>query len=62
MDTTQIGKNWPELRKKLMEKYPELTADDLVYEIGREAELLKHLQEKLKKNRSEIDYVLSLMG
>ena len=62
MENTQIGKNWPTLREKLLQQYPELNADDLVYEIGKEAELLKRLQEKLKKNRSEIDYVLSLMG
>ncbi|OJW82344.1 MAG: hypothetical protein BGO69_17305 [Bacteroidetes bacterium 46-16] len=62
MDNAQIGKNWPELREKLLEKYPELTAEDLAYEIGQEAELLKRLQEKLRKNRAEVDYILSLMG
>ena len=62
MDNTQIENNWPQLREKLLAQYPNLSAEDLAYEIGKEAELLKHLQEKLKKNRSEIDYILSLMG
>ncbi len=62
MDNTQLEKNWPQLREQLLAKYPDLNAEDLVYEIGKEAELLKRLQEKLKKNRTEIDYVLSLMG
>jgi len=61
MDTKQLN-NWPELRKNLLEKYPDLTAEDLAYEIGKEGELLKRLQEKLKKNRNEIEYVLSMMG
>jgi len=62
MDNTQIGKNWPELREKLLQQYPNLNADDLIYEIGKEADLLRRLQEKLGKNRKEIDYMLSLMG
>ena len=62
MDNTQIEKNWPELREKLLQQYPDLNADDLVYEIGKEADLLRRLQEKLGKNRKEIDYMLSLMG
>ena len=61
MDTQQLN-NWPELRKKLLDKYPNLTAEDLAYEIGKEGELLKRLQDKLSKNRQEIEYVLSLMG
>ncbi|MBS1584082.1 MAG: general stress protein CsbD [Bacteroidetes bacterium] len=62
METKQLKDKWPELRDKLLETYPQLSANDLVYEIGQEAELLKRLQEKLGKNRKEIDYVLSLMG
>lgn len=62
MEAKQLKDKWPELREKLLEKYPQLTAKDLVYEIGQEAELLKRLQERLGKNRKEIDYVLSLMG
>jgi hypothetical protein len=62
MDNTQLEAKWPKLKEKLLEKYPELTAEDLAYEIGKEGELLKRLQEKLRKNREEITYMLSLMG
>ena len=62
MDITELGHKWPELSKQLLEKYPQLTAEDLAYEIGKEAELLKRLEEKLQKNHKEINNILSLMG
>ena len=41
---------------------PDLTDQDLVYEIGKEEELLERLQKKLNKNEHEIRKWLSLMG
>lgn len=54
--------DWELKKAKLLKEHPELTTDDLIYEIGKEEELLKKLEEKLKKNRQEIRKWLSLMG
>jgi hypothetical protein len=54
--------DWPSVKQRLKEKYPELTEDDLIYEAGKEIELLERLQKKLKKNQMEIRKWLSLMG
>ena len=62
MDSNEIKENWPELKSKLMQKYPHLTEEELKYEIGKEAELQERLQSKLGKNWTEIRNVLSLLG
>lgn len=54
--------NWPGIRARLQEKYPQLTTDDLIYEIGKEEELLMRLQQRLDKDKKEIRKWLSLMG
>jgi hypothetical protein len=62
MDDEELKEKWPELKARLLEKYPELSEEDLRYEIGKEVELQKRLQLKLKKNWKEIKNVLSLLG
>lgn len=59
---TQEIKNWHKVKEAIKREHPDLTDDDLVYEIGKEAELLKRLQKKLKQNEHEIRKWLSLMG
>lgn len=54
--------SWEELKVHLMEKYPHLTEEDLIYKAGMEEELLKRLQQKLEKNEEEIKGWLSFMG
>ena len=54
--------NWELKKAKLLKEHPDLTTDDLIYEIGKEEELLKRLEEKLKQNKEEIRKWLSLMG
>lgn len=54
--------NWPIVKDAIKKEHPELNEQDLVYEIGKEKELLKRLQEKLKKDEHEIRKWLSLMG
>lgn len=54
--------SWEELREQLLQEYPQLKREDLVFEIGKEEELLKHLQQKLGKTKEEINYWLHLMG
>lgn len=54
--------NWEKTREELLKKYPELSREDLYYELGKEEELLSRLQEKLKQNRSDIRKWLHIMG
>ena len=62
MDNENLQKNWPQLKEKLQLEYPHLSKEDLILEIGEEGELLKRLQEKLGKNKKEIDDWLKIMG
>jgi len=57
-----LQEKWPEIRNRIKEKHPNITDNDLVYEIGKELELLHRLQEKPGKNNKEIKEWLSLMG
>lgn len=61
MEKNQI-RNWPEIKDKLQAEFPHLTTEDLIYEIGKEEELLERLQKKLDKNADELKGWLSLMG
>jgi len=45
---------WNELKGKLKQQYAQLTDDDLMYEKGKEEELLGRLQKKLGKKQEEI--------
>jgi hypothetical protein len=62
MDNKELQQKWPDLKEKLRKQYPGLSDEDLVLEIGKEAELLQRLQTLLKKNSEEINYFLSAMG
>ncbi|HEX3007337.1 MAG TPA: CsbD family protein [Bacteroidales bacterium] len=46
--------NWNELKGKLKQQYSSLTDDDLLFEEGKEDELLGRLQKKLGKTNEEI--------
>jgi len=54
MNTTEIKGNWNELKGKLKKKYAVLTDNDLMFEDGREDELLGRLQKRLGKTKSEL--------
>lgn len=54
MDNMELRGNWNEMKGKLKQKYAQLTDDDLIYEEGREDELLGRLQKKLGKTNREI--------
>ena len=62
MESNEIRENWPEMKGKLIKQYPQLTEEELRYEIGKEGELLERLKEKLGKNWQEIKNTLSMMG
>ncbi len=54
MERLELRGSWNELKGKLKQKYAELTEDDLIYEEGREDELIGRLQKKLGKTNREI--------
>jgi len=62
MDSATLQKKWPALRQKIKSNYPTVNEQDLIYEIGKEEELLIRLGQKLKMNREQIDNWLNLMG
>lgn len=62
MDSNEFSKKWGKMKEQLKKDYPQLTEEDLVYEIGQEEALLLRLQKKLGKNRKEIDNWLSILG
>lgn len=53
--TQQAKGNWNELKGKFKQKYADLTDDDLLYEEGKEDELLGKIQKKLGKTRQEVE-------
>jgi len=54
-DTKLIMKgSWNETKGKLKQKYADLTDDDLLYEEGKDDELLGRLQRKLGKSMDEV--------
>ena len=53
--------NWNELKGKIKKEYGSLTDDDLVYEEGKEDELIGRLQQKIGKSKDEvIDWIQRL--
>ncbi len=50
----QIQGSWKEIKGKLKQKYADLTDDDLLYEEGKDDELLGRLQRKLGKTIEEV--------
>ncbi|HLN52977.1 MAG TPA: CsbD family protein [Lentimicrobium sp.] len=54
MERLELRGNWNELKGKLKQRYAELTDDDLIYEEGREDELIGRLQKKLGKTDREV--------
>jgi uncharacterized protein YjbJ (UPF0337 family) len=54
MDDLRIKGNWNEKKGKLMQKWAELTEDDLKYSEGKEDELVGRIQKKTGKSEDEI--------
>lgn len=61
MNATIIKGNWNELKGKLKKRYAELTDDDLIFQEGKEDELIGRLQRKLGKSNEEIRNILERM-
>ena len=45
---------WEEKKEKLKQKYPVITDDDLVYNEGKEKEMIEMLGNKLGKSKEEL--------
>lgn len=50
--------SWKQVKRKLKEKYAVLTDKDLEYEEGQEDQLIRKLQDKLGKTKSEVKEIL----
>ena len=61
MSNEELQLKWPELKNRIKKEYPMISDELLVYEIGKEGELLERLQKVLGKNKKEMDGWLSLM-
>ncbi len=51
---TELKGNWNETKGKLKQQFATLTDDDLLFEEGKEDELLGRLQKKLGKTKEEV--------
>ena len=54
MSNLKLKGNWNELKGKVKQQYAELTDDDLLYEEGKEEELVGRIQKKTGKARDEV--------
>ena len=53
--------NWDEVKGKAKQEYADLTDDDLLYEEGKDDELLGRLQKKIGKTKEQvIEWIQSL--
>jgi uncharacterized protein YjbJ (UPF0337 family) len=54
MNKLEMKGTWNETKGKLKQKYADLTDDDLLFEEGKEDELLGRLQKKVGQTKEEI--------
>lgn len=59
MNTTVSKGDWNIFKGKILEKYPELTGDDLAYEEGQDEEILARIRKKAPKAADEVRDFLS---
>lgn len=61
MSNLKLKGAWNEIKGKAKQRYADLTDDDLLYEEGKEEELIGRLQRKTGKARDEVvDWLNSL--
>jgi uncharacterized protein YjbJ (UPF0337 family) len=56
---TELKGNWNETKGKLKQQFATLTDDDLLFEEGKQNELIGRLQIKLGKTKEEIHKMIS---
>ena len=62
MSNEENQEQWRQALEKIRQAHPQLSYEDLDYQLGKEEELLERLQEKLGKTKQEIRNWLHLMG
>lgn len=58
MDNLEIKGRWTEIKGKLKQQFSNLTDDDLLYQEGKEEELIGKIQKKTGKTRDDIIHYL----
>jgi hypothetical protein len=53
--------DWDKLKKKLKQKYPQLTTFDLVTIEGQEEDMLRMVEYKLGKTKKEMQEIIALL-
>ncbi|HEY9169409.1 MAG TPA: general stress protein CsbD [Lutibacter sp.] len=56
-----MRKNWYETKQKLKHKFAKITDNDLLFEEGKQEDLVKKLQKKLGKSKEEILNIISAL-
>jgi len=59
MNFMKLKGNWNEVAGKLKQQYANLTDDDLIFQKGKEEELLGRLQAKVGKTKEELRKIIS---
>jgi uncharacterized protein YjbJ (UPF0337 family) len=59
MNLTELKGNWHEAKGKLKQQYATLTDDDLLFEEGKQEELIGRLRVKLGKTKEQIHKIIS---
>ena len=59
MNILKLKGEWNETAGKLKQKYANLTDDDLIFQQGKEEELLGRLQNKVGKTKEQIRKIIS---
>jgi len=59
LTSEELKGNWNELKGKLKKKFATLTDSDMLYEEGKQDEMLGRLQVKLGKTKEEVNKILS---
>ncbi len=57
----EMRKNWYETKQKLKHKFAKITDNDLLFEEGKQEELVKKLQIKLGKSEEEILNIIATL-
>jgi uncharacterized protein YjbJ (UPF0337 family) len=61
MNLTELKGDWNEVKGKLKQQFATLTDDDLLFEEGKQDELLGRLQAKLGMAKEEIHKMISAL-
>ncbi len=62
MDQDKFSKAWEKGKDAFRTAHPQLQDDDMLYELGKEEELLERLEKKTGKTKKEITNWLHIMG